>query len=216
MKYLAVLLLPAVLLLGATALQFDVRDARGKRASGVPVEAGDPDTEGWRELRLTKAKPGMLIVWPYDARVKEADGPAPVPVIVGQPGDAALRSSGEAAAAALLLGKPTTGFDSAALVKSTDELTRGVGLLLAGKQAEAAEALAIALRERERQLTRFPSEIYATAILSGKAWLAAGKYDDAAVAFLKARRQRPSDELARGLRAEALLKAGKPEAARDF
>ena len=75
------------------------------------------------------------------------------------------------------------------------------------------DPLARALKERERRLTRVPSEIYPAAMLYGKALFGAGKYDDAAVAFLKALKQRPSDAAARRSRSEALIKAGKPEAA---
>ena len=43
--------------------------------------------------------------------------------------------------------------------------------------------------------------------------LKANKFDDSAVAWLAALKQRPSDEVARKHRAEALTRAGKPEAA---
>jgi tetratricopeptide (TPR) repeat protein len=96
---------------------------------------------------------------------------------------------------------------------SEDVFARGVGLLAAGKASDAVEPLGRALKERERQLTRVPSEIYPLAMLYGQALFAAGKYDDAAVAYLKALQQRPSDPPARRARAAALVKAGKPEAA---
>ena len=51
------------------------------------------------------------------------------------------------------------------------------------------------------------------AVEDGKRFLDSGKFDDAAVAFLKALRQRPSEPDVRRFRAEALIKAGKPEAA---
>jgi predicted Zn-dependent protease len=93
---------------------------------------------------------------------------------------------------------------------------KGVGLLYEGKPADAVEPLARALKERERQLTRIPSEIYPAAMLYGRALFGAGKFDDAAVAYLKAMNQRPSDRAARRARAEALIKAGKPEAAEEL
>jgi predicted TPR repeat methyltransferase len=86
-------------------------------------------------------------------------------------------------------------------------------MLYAGKFADAAPSLSIALRERQRQLTRVPSDIYPAAMLAGLALTRAGKFDEAAVAYLAAVKQRPSDERAAKLRDEALIKAGKPEAA---
>jgi len=74
-----------------------------------------------------------------------------------------------------------------------------------GKAVDAVDYLARALKERERQLTRVPSEIYPAAMLYGKALFAAGEFDDASVAFLKAVRLRPSDLLARKARNEALI-----------
>ena len=104
----------------------------------------------------------------------------------------------------------------ASLATSDEPLAKGVGLLAANKPADAIEPLGRALRERERQLTRFPSEIYPLAMLDGKALFAAGKFDDAVLAYLKAIRLRPSDATARKARAEALVKAGKPEAAKSI
>jgi uncharacterized protein HemY len=86
-------------------------------------------------------------------------------------------------------------------------------LLYSGEAADAADQLAAALKQRQRQLTRVPSEIYSLAMLYGQALYRANKFDDSAVAFLMALRQRPSDEAARKYRAEALTRAGKPEAA---
>lgn len=202
-----------VLLLAAATVRLDVVDLRGRKAGGVAVEAGDPESDGWSALRLTKSKPGQAIIWPYDARVKTPDGPAPVPVLVAQPGEGKWREDSRAAAAALLRGEPVQAFDGAALQRSTDAFARGVGFLCAGQAADAVEPLGIALRERERQLTRIPSEIYAAAMLDGMALLHASRFDAAAVAFLKALQQRPADVAAKKNRAEALLKAGKPEAA---
>src|SRR4051794_15995769 len=110
----------ALLLLASGTLQFEITDPRGKRASGVTVEAGEPDVDGWRELRLTKAKPGMVIVWPYDRRVKEPDGTAATPVLVAQLTDSSLRSNARAAAAALLRGDFVRDFDAAGFATSSD------------------------------------------------------------------------------------------------
>jgi TolA-binding protein len=57
-----------------------------------------------------------------------------------------------------------------------------------------------------------PSDIYPAALLYGQALYRANKFDDAAVAFLTARKQRPSSELAAKARDEALIKAGKGDA----
>jgi len=102
---------------------------------------------------------------------------------------------------------------AAALENSADYWVKGVGLLYNGKASDAVEPLGKALRERERVLTRIPSEIYPAAMLSGRALLEAGKFDEAALAFLKAVKLRPTEQAAREARAQALVKAGKPEAA---
>ena len=120
------------------------------------------------------------------------------------------------AASELLGGPRTPGLDAAAITGSDDAFTKGVGLLYAKRASDAVDPLARAVRERERQLTRVPSEIYAAAMLYGRALLEAGKFDDAAVAYLKALDQRPSDPKARKARAEALIGAGKPEAAESL
>jgi hypothetical protein len=212
------------LLLLAAALRFDVTDARGKKPSGVTVEAEAADDDGWRRIHLeVKGKGSPVLIWPYDGLVKAADGPGEIPVLVMEPADAKALSNRKLAAhlaAAEMLGaKPASGLDQAAYMKALekpavedDPFVRGVALLLAKRPAEAAEPLALALRERERQLTRVPSEIYPAAMLSGRAFLEAGKFDAAALAFLKALKQRPSDETAARLREEALEKAGKPGA----
>ena len=89
-------------------------------------------------------------------------------------------------------------------------------LLYTGKPAEAADPLSRALRERERVLTRIPSDIYPAAMLTGKALMGAGKFNEAAVAYLKALNLRPSDPMALQGRADALLGAGKAEAAKEL
>ena len=124
------------------------------------------------------------------------------------------------AASMLLGGAPDTGLDPDALNKailelsqSTDAFEKGVGLLFAKKSAEAADPLAHALKERQRQLTPFASEIYAAA-----------SFTDRPSRRKKIRRRSrrvscgyeatPFRGLARKLRSDALVKAGKPEAAR--
>ena len=170
-----------------------------------------------------------MLVWPFDGTAKLPDGPEPIPAIVIQRGDEkALANRRVVAAIAtpfvlgltsmdLIAGK--SGLEAAALkqailalAQSTDPFEKGVGLLYAAKQDEAAEELSRALKERQRQLTRMPSEIYPIAMLYGQALLRQNKFDAAAVAFLAASKQRPSDRLARELRSDALVKAGKPEA----
>src|ERR1019366_8236181 len=93
-----------------------------------------------------------------------------------------------------------TGFSVSALNKaftgleySSEHFEKGVGLLFAKKGPKAAEQLGLALKDRQRQLTRLPSEIYPAAMLYGDALVLAGKFDAAAVAFLTASQQRPSD-----------------------
>jgi len=219
-----------LLLFAAPLMQFHITDGRGKETSAVTIEFGAPDADGWRPLKIGKVKGEPVMVWPFDARAKQPDGPEPVPAIVMQRGDEkALANKAVVAAAAtpVVLGISTvddaarrTGFTSAALTRAfgdlgaaDDAFEKGVGLLYAGKYADAAASLSIALRERQRQLTRVPSDIYPAAMLAGLALTRAGKFDEAAVAYLAALKQRPSDDVAARLRDEALVKAGKPEAA---
>jgi len=217
-------------LLAAPILQFQVTDGRGKETSAVTIEAGAPDDDGWRPLKVVKAKGDPVLVWPFARSAKAPDGPEPIPAIVIQRGEEkALGNKRVVAAIAtpVVLGVASveeagrkTGFAPealtkafAALVTSADPFEKGVGLLYAGKSADAAEQLGLALKQRQRQLTRVPSEIYPAAMLDGQALYRANKFDESAVAYLTAMKQRPSDEAARKYRAEALTKAGKPEAA---
>jgi tetratricopeptide (TPR) repeat protein len=216
--------LVVLLLLAASPLHFDINDARGKHPSGVTIDAAEPDADGWYQLHVTtKSKTPPVLIWPFDGRAKAPDGPEPIPAIVIQPGDEkAFENTRVAAAiAAGILLNPNhsaAGPENAiaALVNSDDAFAKGVGLLYAKKPLDAIDPLAQALRDRERQLTRVPSEIYPAAMLYGRALFEANKFDDAAVAFLKAMKQRPSDAVARKARAEALIKAGKPEAAESL
>jgi Flp pilus assembly protein TadD len=166
----------------------------------------------------------LILIWPYDARAKTPDGPEPIPAIVIQAGDPKALENPRvvvAMAAGILLGSaasqpPDIDKAIAGLVNSEDAFAKGVALLYAKKPVDAVDPLARALRERERQLTRVPSEIYPAAMLYGRALFEAGKFDEASVAFMKAMNQRPSDPAARKARAEALIKAGKPEAAESL
>jgi hypothetical protein len=212
----------AILLLALVwAPQFDVSDARGKKPAGVTLVTGEADADGWFPLTIAKAKGDPVLVWPFDGLAKAPDGPAPIPAIVIQRGDdKALTNRHVVAAieAAILLGvKPVSDLDAnkatGSLTQSSDAFEKGIGLLAAGKFAEAIQPLALALKERQRQLTRIPSEIYPAALLYGQALSGAKKFDEAAVAFLTAAKLRPSAPLPRQLRAEALVHAGKPEAA---
>jgi hypothetical protein len=202
----------------ASALHFDITDARGKKPSGVSVVASDPDIDDWYRLKVvSKGKSDYVLVWPFDGKAKVADGPAEIPVVVIEDGDAKALTSPRIVAyravAELLGAKPASGLDMSGLAASEDPFLKGVRLLYENKPADAMEPLARALRERERQLTRIPSEIYAAAMLYGRALFGATKFDDAAVAYLKAMNQRASDPAARKARAAALIRAGKPEAA---
>ena len=214
-----------LLLLASPVLQFRITDGRGKETTAITIEAGAPDDDGWRPLKVAKSKGDPVLVWPFDSSAKLPDGPEPIPAIVIQRGQANQRAMA-AIATPVVLGMATieetagkTGFTPESLEKaftalatSMDPFEKGVGLLHAGKYADAAGQLAIALNQRQRQLTRVPSEIYPAAMLYGEALYRANKFDDAAVAWLTALKQRPSDEIARNHRAEALTKAGKPEA----
>jgi hypothetical protein len=230
MKAGALVLWTALLLSAAQPLEFDVTDARGKKASGVTIEAGAPDADGWSQLSLVKAKGDPVLVWPFNGEAKLPDGPEPITAIVIQRADAkALASHRVIAAIAtpVVMGLSTveesarkTGFDAASLntafsrlTSSPDAFEKGIGLLYANKPAEAIDDLARALKERQRRLTRVPSEIFPAAMVYGQALYLSNKFDDAAVVFLTALKQRPGDESARKFRADALIKAGKPEAA---
>jgi hypothetical protein len=216
-------------LLATPVLQFEISDGRGKETSAVTLEAGAADEDGWRPIKVGKAKGEPVLVWPFDGSAKTPDGPEPIPAIVIQRGEAkALGNKRVVAAIAtpIVVGVASieemgrkTGLAPdeltkafAGLVTSADPFEKGVGLLYTGKAADAAESLGMALRQRQRQLTRVPSEIYPLAMLDGLALAKANKFDDSAVAYLIALKQRPSDEGARTYRAEALTKAGKPEA----
>jgi hypothetical protein len=222
--------LAVLFLLAGSALQFDITDARGKRASGIVIEAGTPDADGWSTLRIAKSKGDAVLLWPSDGLAKAPDGPEPVPAIVIQRGDEKALTNARvvaAIAAPVVLGIATieerareTGFAAPALAKafaglisSPDAFASGIGLLYANKPAEAADKLAQALKERQRQLTRMPSEIFPAAMMDGHALVLENKFDAAAVAFLAALKERPSSEMARKARADALVQAGKPEAA---
>jgi hypothetical protein len=217
-------------LLAGPVLQFQITDGRGKETTAIAIEAGAANDDGWRSLTVSKAKGDVVIIWPFDQSAKTPDGPEPIPAIVIQRGEEkALGNKRIVAAIAtpVVLGLASveeesrrTGLNSEMLAKrftdlgmSADPFEKGLGLLYAGKAADAAEQLSIALRQRQRQLTRVPSEIYPMAILDGLALYRANKFDDAAVAFLSALKQRPSDQWALNYRSDALMKAGKPEAA---
>ncbi len=45
-----------LLLLAAPPLQFQIADSRGKGTSAVAIEAGAPDGDGWRPLKVAKGK----------------------------------------------------------------------------------------------------------------------------------------------------------------
>jgi hypothetical protein len=229
MKPAGLCLIAALLVWGADGPHFEISDARGKKPAGVTIEAGEPDADGWFLIKVSRGKGDPVLVWPFDGAAKIPDGPEPIPAIVIQRGDVkalANRRVVAAIATPFVLGlradlnTAESGLDAGALkeaisglVQSGDPFEKGVGLLYAAKPAEAAEELARALKERQRQLTRVPSEIYATAILYGQALSRENKFDDAAVAFLVAVKQRPSDRLALDLRSDALVRAGKPDAA---
>ena len=208
----------ALFLLATPVLHFDISDTRGHKASGVTIEASQPDSDGWYQLKAI-AKTDVVLIWPLDHRAHAPDGPGAIPAIVIRKGDAKGLTNLKvlaALAASLLLhsatpepGTPPTFLE---LTASKDPFEKGVGLLYAKQPGEAAEQLELALKDRQRQLTRVPSEIYATAMLYGTALMEINKFDAAAVAFLAALRQHPSDERARKARAEALTRAGKADA----
>ena len=224
--------LAVLFLLAGSALQFDVTDARGKKASGVAIEAGAPDADGWSRLTIAKSKGDAVLVWPSDGFARALDGPEPIPVVVIQRGDEKALANARvvaAIAAPVVLGDVTlddrareTGFTAtlakafAGLGTAPDTFASGVGLLYANKPAEAADKLAQALKERQRQLTRMPS-LNISGGDDGRARVVSGnKVHAAAVAFLAALKERPSSEAARKARADALVQAGKPEAAEQI
>ena len=170
------------LLFAPPALQFAVTDGRGKETSAITIEAGAADDDGWRPLKVVKAKGDAVLVWPFDGSAKAPDGPEPIPAIVIQRGEEKALANKRAVAAIatpVVLGMATveeagrrTGFAPEALTKafaalatSENPFEKGVGLLYAGKSADAAEQLGLALKQRQRQLTRMPSEIYPAAML---------------------------------------------------
>jgi hypothetical protein len=213
--------LAILLFFAASSLHFEVTDARGKKPQGVTVEAGPADSDGWSQLTVTARKGDFILIWPYDGRARLPDGPEGVPVIVIQKGDERSAKNPKVVAAlvagALLGVTHDVGFDihTARIEGSDDAFVRGVEAFRKGKMADAVDYLERALKERERRLTRVPSEIYPAAMLYGKALFGTAKYDDAAMVFLKAVKLRPDDRAARMARNEALTKAGKPEAVEE-
>lgn len=199
-------------------MRFEVVDSRGKKPGGVTIEASAPDADGWCDLKVvSKSKVTYSLVWPFDGKAKLPDGPEPVPVTVI--GDEQSKKPDPRIAAYRIAGKLLRGEavdDARALEGSDDPFVKGVRLLAGKKYAEAVDLLSLALKERERQLTRIPSEIYPAAMLYGQALMGAGKFDAASVAFLKAMKLRPSDAAPQKARAEALIKAGKPQAAQGL
>ena len=223
------LLLVGIAALAAQGLQFSVTDGRGKQTSAITLEAGAADEDGWQPVRIAKAKGDVVLLWPFDGLVKAPDRPEPIPAIVIQKGEEKALSN-KAVVAALAVpvvlgvsslsdiasksGFPANSLSTAfgELQSATDVFQKGLGLIYAGKNAEAVDSLATALRQRQRQLTRVPSDIYPAALLYGEALYKAGKFDDAAVAFLTAQKQRPSSKFAGQRRDDALIKAGKADA----
>ena len=219
----------ALFLLAGSSLHFDITDARGHKASGVSLIESGPDEDGWYQLTPTKSakvKAEIVLLWPFDGQAKMQDGPGAIPAIAIERGDArALANSHVVAALAtpVLLGlvsldqrAQATGLDAAALAQaftklseSADEFEKGLGLLYGKNSADALTPLKEAFKQRQRQLTRVPSEIYPVAMLYGGALMDEKKFDDAAVVFLLALKQKPSDPRALKGRAAALQQAGK-------
>ena len=207
-----------LLLLAAPVLHFDISDGRGHKAPGVTIEASQPDSDGWYQLKAV-SKTDVVIIWPFDGQAHAPDGRGTIPAIVIRKGDAkALANPGVVAALAAPVVLHRTAQETgltpqfSALTASKDPFEKGVGLLYMKQPAEAAEQLEMALKDRQRQLTRVPSEIFAAAMLYGTALMEINKFDQAAVAFLSALKQHPSDPVARQARAEALTRAGKGDA----
>lgn len=219
----------ALFLLAGSSLHFDIIDARGHKASGVSLTESEPREDGWYQLTLTKSakvKADVVLVWPFDGQAKMQDGPGTIPAIAIERGDArALDNPHVVAALAtpVLLGlvsldqrAQATGIEATALARaftklseSADAFEKGLGLLYAKNSADALSPLKEAFKQRQRQLTRVPSEIYPVAMLYGQTLVEEKKFDDASVVFLIALKQKPSDPRALKARAEALQKAGK-------
>jgi hypothetical protein len=230
MKLLLCFCLAAGLAIAASGLQFNVLDARGKQTSAVTLSAGAADEDGWQPIKIAKSKGDVLLIWPFDGLAKTPEGPEPVTAIVIQKADEkglSNKSTVAALATPVLMGVSSMAAISeksgysvdalelafAELASSSDAWQKGLGLLFTGKAKDAAAQLGLALRERQRQLTRVPSDIYPVAVVHGRALFKANQFDDAAVAFLTAMRLRPSSEVATKARDEALIKAGKADAA---
>lgn len=232
-RAVCLLLCTAVVWAAIAAVPIEVKDERGKKpAGGVAVEASDPDADDWYRLAVTKSKGDVALVWPFDALARRPNGPEPVPVTVIAKGGPNLLKSNKLTAMlavpvlleartlaeeASLAGVDATALDHAigALSTSDDDLEKGIALAWTKKWKDAVDPLGAGLRARERVMTRIPSEIYPVALIYGKALFESGKFDDAAVQFAKAVKLRPAALPARQLRAAALEKAGKPEAAAD-
>src|SRR4051794_31504847 len=112
-------------LAAAQAFRLDIVDARGKKPSGVVIEAGDAGSDNWRKLAITRAKKDSVIVWPFDALAVEPDGPGAAQVVAIERGDSKALATPRIAAdiaTGVVLGRESledaakrTGFDVAAL-----------------------------------------------------------------------------------------------------
>ena len=80
--------LALIFLLASSGIQFDITDARGKKPSGVTIEAGSPDGDGWFDLKVSgKPKTQPVLIWPFDGKARPPQGPGAVPAIVIEHGD---------------------------------------------------------------------------------------------------------------------------------
>ena len=219
-------------MLAASPLSLQVTDDRGKKPGGIVVDATDPDADGWYKLAIAKSKndavAGVAFRCPRDearwagAGQCDCGGQRRCEDTAIDASGGHARGTGVARGASLNVVAASAGLDAGAmgkaveaLAKSDDGFEKGIALLWAKKPADAKDELVRGLRARERVMTRIPSDMYPAAMLLGKAQFDAGKFDDAAVTYLKAVKLRPTDMAARRKRAVALEKAGKPEAAEE-
>lgn len=216
-----------------------VVNLRGKPVAGVSFLAGAASDKGGRTrirlaagtqagnwVKLSIAEPeGTVLISPWNGYLRVA---AQETVVVGQAGDRTLLASPPAVAsmaahalsshdAARLYGFTPAEIERAIReLKTSDSYEAGLSKSYRKEYAEAARLLALALKEREKQLTRNAPEIVDAAVFLGQAFTALRRPADAAVAYRRAASYRPDDPEILEALGMALVNDGKPEAGEPF
>ncbi|MSV30435.1 MAG: hypothetical protein EXQ52_17080, partial [Bryobacterales bacterium] len=196
---------------------------KGKPVAGVSFTAGAPTDKGgktkiklsadtkpgdWVKLGVSEPPRAVVMISPWNGLVQILDAPASI--VLAEAGERGNLESGAAVAsmAARLLASESMAnvaadfrLDAAEIEKairglggrSKDPFELGLSKLFQRENAAAANYLAQALKEREKQLTKDAAEIVDAASFLGQALAAMEKWPDAAVAYQRAMNGRPDD-----------------------